>query len=130
MVVIMVTTKLTDELHTNFTSDCLNQYEAFKDGDIVKIIATLFRIEHVVLLENPVASKLKILSRIKVTAGEFYKRGNQVKAVKIYRKIHGYFNFGDAANNSLREDEASEDLKQSTEQFNALKLDLTNDMIY
>ena len=43
--------------------------------------------------------------KLKGTAGEFFKRGNQIKAAKIYQKINGYFNFGDVANNFLREDE-------------------------
>lgn len=123
MVVTMVTTKVTDKLHSNFTSDFLNQYEAFKDGDTVKFTATLFGVENTsYFYKNPVASKLEILSRLKATAGEFFKRGNHVKAAKIYQKINGYFNFGDVANNFLREDEASEEFKQSMDQLNTLKL--------
>lgn len=60
--------------------------------------------------------------RLKACAGEFFKLANQVKAAKIYQKINGYFNFGDVANNFLREDESSEEFKQSMEQLNALKL--------
>ena len=61
-VVTMVTTKVTEKLHTNFTSDFLNQYEAFKDGDTVKFTATLFGIDNTAYFyKNSVADKLKIL---------------------------------------------------------------------
>lgn len=122
-VVTMTTTKVTEKLHSNFTSDFLNQYEAFQDGDTVKFTATLFGIENTsYFYKNSAASKLEILMRLKTTAGEFFKRGNQVKAAKIYQKINGYFNFGDVANNFLREDEKTDEFKQSMDELNALKL--------
>jgi len=42
MVVSLTTTRVKDKLHTNFTTDFLNQYEAFKDGDTVKFTLSLF----------------------------------------------------------------------------------------
>jgi len=60
--------------------------------------------------------------KLKGIAGEFFKLGNHTKAAKIYQKVNGYFNFGDVANNFLREDELSEDFKQCMDQLNTLKL--------
>ena len=76
-VVTLTTTKVTEKLHSNFTSDFLNQYAAFSDGDTVKFTATLFGIENTsYFYKNSAASKLEILMRLKTTAGEFFKRGN------------------------------------------------------
>ena len=44
MVVTLTTTRVTDKLHTNFTSPFLNQYEVFNDGDTVKFTVSLFGI--------------------------------------------------------------------------------------
>lgn len=114
----MTTTKVTEKLHTNFTSDFLNQYEAFKEGDTVKFTASLFGIENTsYFYKNTVANKLVLLMKLKVTAGEFFKRGTLLKAAKIYQKVNGYFNFGDVANNFLREDETTDEFKESSEQL-------------
>ena len=123
MVVTMTTTKVKEKLHTNFTSDFLNQYEAFKEGDTVKFTVSLFGIENTsYFYKNKAADKLAILLRLKGTAGEFFKRGNLAKAAKIYQKVNGYYNFGDVANNFLREDEDSEEFKQTMNELNQLKL--------
>jgi len=37
-------------------------------------------------------------------------------------KVNGYFNFGDVANNYLREDESTDEFKDKYEQLNNLKL--------
>lgn len=123
MVVTLTTTRVKDKLHTNFTSEFLNQYEAFKEGDTVKFTVSLFGIENTsYFYKNPVAEKLSILQRLKGIAGEFFKRGNYTKAAKIYQKVNGYFNFGDVVNNFLREDEHSEAYKTTMDQLNDLKL--------
>ena len=89
MVVTMTTTKVKEKLHTNFTSDFLNQYEAFKEGDTVKFTVSLFGIENTsYFYKNKAADKLAILLRLKGTAGEFFKRGNLAKAAKIYQKVN------------------------------------------
>ena len=67
---------------------------------------TLYGIENTsYFYKNPADKKLEILLRIKGNAGEFFKRGNYSKAAKIYQKVNGYFNFGDVANNYLKEDQ-------------------------
>ena len=84
-VVTMTTTLVDEKLRTNFVSDWLNQYEAFKTGDTVKFTISLFGIENTsYFYKNVLADKLAILSRLKNTAGEFFKRGNSKKAAKIY----------------------------------------------
>ena len=76
-VVTMTTTLVEEKLRTNFVSDWLNQYEAFKAGDEVKFTISLFGIENTsYFYKNTLADKLAILMRLKVTAGEFFKRGN------------------------------------------------------
>ena len=62
------------------------------------------------------------MQRLKGIAGEFFKRGNLAKAAKLYQKINGYFNFGDVANNYLKEDESCEEFKQCMETLDGLKL--------
>lgn len=62
------------------------------------------------------------MQRLKGFAGEFFKRGNLAKAAKLYQKINGYFNFGDVANNYLKEDESCEEFKQCMVTLNGLKL--------
>lgn len=122
-VVTMTTTKIKEKLHTNFKSEFLDQYEAFKEGDIVTFTVTLYGVENTsYFYRNPVAKKLEILQRIKATAGEFFKRGNCAKAAKIYQKVNGYFNFGDVVNNFSKEDDSTEAYKGSMDQLNALKL--------
>lgn len=44
------------------------------------------------------------MQRLKAKAGDFFKLGNLSKASKLYQKVNGYFNFGDAANNHLKEE--------------------------
>lgn len=62
MVVTMDTTLVKEKLHTNFTSDFLNQYEAFKEGDHVKFTVSLFGIENTsYFYKNTAADKLAIL---------------------------------------------------------------------
>jgi hypothetical protein len=42
-------------------------------------------------------------------AGHFFKAGNYQKAAKLYQRINGYYNFGDAANNYQKEDDSTEE---------------------
>lgn len=85
MVVTLTTTRVKDKLLTNFTSDFLDQYAAFKDGDTVKFTVSLFGIENTsYFYKLPIAEKLANLLRLKGIAGEFFKLGNFTKAAKIY----------------------------------------------
>ena len=119
----MTTTRVKDKLHTNFKSEFLDQYTAFKEGDTVTFTISLFGIKNTsYFYKLPIADKLAYVTRLKVTAGEFFKVGNYKKAAKIYQKVNGYFNFGDTGNNYTKEDEESEHFKKTTEDLNALKL--------
>ena len=85
MVVTMTTTRIRDKLHSNFKSDFLDQYTAFKEGDTVKFTVSLFGIKNTsYFYKFPIAEKLAYVTRLKGTAGEFFKAGNQKKAAKIY----------------------------------------------
>lgn len=122
-VATMTTTRVKDKLHTNFKSEFLDQYTAFKEGDTVTFTISLFGIKNTsYFYKLPIADKLAYVTRLKVTAGEFFKAGNCKKAAKIYQKVNGYFNFGDTGNNYTKEDEESEHFKKTTEDLNALKL--------
>lgn len=48
--------------------------------------------------------KLAYVERLKGKAGDFFKQGNLTKASKIYQKVNGYYNFGDVANNYVKEE--------------------------
>lgn len=123
MVATMTTTRIKDKLHSNFKSHFLDQYTAFKEGDTVTFTLSLYGIKNTAYFYKfPIAEKLVYVTRLKVTAGEFFKAGNMKKAAKIYQKINGYFNFGDSGNNYSKEDEETEHFKTKTEEMNALKL--------
>lgn len=122
-VVTMITTRVKDKLHTNFVSDWLNQYEAFKEGDTVQFTVSLFGIENTsYFYKRLIADKLAYVQRLKQIAGEFFKRGNSKKAAKVYQKVNGYFNFGDVANNFRAEDESSDEYRRTMDELNQLKL--------
>jgi len=46
-----------------------------------------------------VADKLARVIYLKNVAGNFFKKGDYKKAAKLYQKINGFYNFGDANNN-------------------------------
>ena len=98
--VAVLTTKRIDRLQTNFPSSFLDQYKAFKDGDIAIFTVSLFGIENTsYFYKLLIADRLAYVRRLKETAGKFFKAGNFKKAAKIYQKINGYYNFGDTGNN-------------------------------
>lgn len=114
-VATMTTTRVKDKLHTNFKSEFLDQYTAFKEGDTVKFTVTLFGLKNTsYFYKLSIVGKLAYVTRLKVTAGEFFKMANHKKAAKIYQKINGYFNFGDTGNNFLKEDEESDEFKKTS----------------
>jgi hypothetical protein len=61
------------------------------------------------------------VNRLKATAGRFFKAGNYRKASKIYQRINGWYNFGDAANNYMKEDADSEEFKKDNTELMGLK---------
>ena len=123
MVATMTTTRIKDKLHTNFKSDFLDQYTAFKEGDTVKFTVSLFGIQNTsYFYKLSIAEKLAYVTRLKATAGEFFKAGNCKKAAKIYQKINGYYNFGDTGNNWKKEDEGSAEFHHNKFLLDQLKL--------
>jgi hypothetical protein len=76
----------------------------------VSFTVSLFGIENTsYFYKLTIANKLVYVRRLKETAGKFFKIQNFKKAAKIYQKINGYFNFGDTANNFMKEDTQSDD---------------------
>lgn len=113
-VVTLETTRVKDKLHSNFTSHFLDQYKLFKEGDKVRFTVSLFGCANTsYFYKLKVSAKLEYVQRLKKTAGEFFKLGNYMKAGKIYQKINGYYNFGDVANNFLKEDEEADWFKET-----------------
>jgi len=109
--VVQLTTTQVDKLRTNFPSDFLDQYAVFPEAANVpiKLTVALFGIQNTrYFYKFSVAQKLANVERIKATAGRFFKSGNLKKAARIYQRINGWYNFGDAANNYLKEDESCE----------------------
>lgn len=105
----MTTTRI-DKLHKNFASPFLDQYKAFKEGDLVKITCSLYSLKNTsYFYKLKVAEKLWYVERMKAKAGDFFKQGNLAKAAKIYQKINGYYNFGDVNNNYTKEEGADFD---------------------
>lgn len=110
-VAVLTTTRI-DKLHTNFPSQWLDQYKAFKEGDTVTFSVSLFGIENTsYFYKLLIADKLAYIRRLKATAGQFFKAQNFKKAAKLYQKINGYYNFGDTGNNFKKEDVDSEAFK-------------------
>jgi hypothetical protein len=105
-VAVLTTTRVKDKLHTNFVSDFLDQYTAFKEGDTVSFTVSLFGIANTsYFYKLLIAEKLAYVRRLKANAGRFFKEGNFKKAAKIYQKINGYYNFGDTGNNYQKEND-------------------------
>ena len=100
----MTTTKI-DKLHRNFASSFLDQYKAFSPGDTIVFTVSLYSISNTrYFYKLSVDEKLAYVLRLKAVAGEFFKQGNFVKSAKVYQKINGWYNFGDASNNFLKEE--------------------------
>jgi len=100
----MTTTKI-DKLHRNFTSAFLDQYKAFAPGDTVVLTVSLYSISNTrYFYKLSVEEKLAYVMRLKSVSGEFFKEGNFAKSAKVYQKINGWYNFGDASNNHQQEE--------------------------
>jgi len=80
----------------------------------VKITAALFGIGNTkYFYKYSVAEKLATVERLKAIAGDFFKMPNLKKAAKVYQRINGWFNFGDAGNNYLKEDAESQEFQET-----------------
>jgi hypothetical protein len=69
-----------------------------------------------------VAEKLEVVEQNKYTAGRFFKANNLRKAAKIYQRINGWYNFGDATNNYLKEDTTDKQWIETNDKLQSLKL--------
>jgi RecG-like helicase len=93
-------------LLTYFPNQYFDQYKLFKEGENVSMIMGLVWIsKDEYFYQQKVSRKLERIQHFKNVAGQFFKGGNFLKAAKIYQKINGYYNFGDANNNYQKEDE-------------------------
>jgi hypothetical protein len=130
----MTTTRL-EKLRTNFKGELFDQYDIFPEpavvteestkstGHVVKITAALFGISNTkYFYKYSVIEKLATVERLKAIAGDFFKVGNLKKAAKVYQRINGWFNFGDASNNYLKEDAESEEFKVTNEKLLGMKI--------
>ena len=128
-VAVLTTTRI-DKLHTNFPSEFLDQYKAFKAGDTVVFTVSLFGIENTsYFYKLNIADKLAYIRRLKDTAGRFFKAQNYKKAAKIYQKINGYYNFGDTGNNFQKEDVDSEHFKKCDADLGAEKVNCFSNLV-
>lgn len=83
-------------------------------GDTVVLTVSLFSISNTrYFYKLCVDDKLAYVHRLKAVAGEFFKQGNFAKSAKVYQKINGWYNFGDAANNYLKEEDDNFDTKNT-----------------
>jgi hypothetical protein len=125
-----LTTTRVDKLHTNFVSEFLDQYKAFKAGDLVTIVVSLYGIEHTsYFYKLTIAKKLEYVRRLKDTAGKFFKLQNFRKAAKIYQKINGYYSFGDTGNNFQKEDDSSDHFKKCDAELGAEKVNCFSNLV-
>jgi len=108
----LITTDIS-RLHNNFEWPLLNQYDKIKEGDKVSFTVTLVQhVDEQYFYMMKVGEKLAKIQKMKGIAGAFFKKQDYKKAAKIYQKINGYYNFGDATNNYSKEDEEAEEFKK------------------
>ncbi|TNV81229.1 hypothetical protein FGO68_gene13209 [Halteria grandinella] len=118
------------KLLSNFANEHFDQYKAFKIGDKVSFIIGLISTSHdVYFYQYTVQQKLDRVNHLKTVAGNFFKAGNFAKAAKLYQRINGYYNFGDAANNYQKEDEFSEEFQRINKELMALKVTCFNNLV-
>lgn len=64
---------------------------------------------------------------MKGIATDLFKKGNFLKALKVYGKVHSYFRTKDAKNNFQKEDETTEEFIRLTQDLDVInKTTLTN----
>lgn len=109
-----VVTNRVDKMTNNFSSGFIKK-EWF-DQEVPNDIKVIIHLEDFDKPETfyklPVEDKLKRIQTFKKIATDFFKAEQFKKACKMYQKINGYYNFGDANNNFLKEDETSEHFKR------------------
>ena len=122
-----VNTNRVDKVTNNFSTDLVKK-EWFKEDEENEIVITIHLedFDHPeAFFRLPVQEKVSRLLEFKRVATDFFKanhlKNNIKKACKMYQKINGYFNFGDADNNFLKEDEESEEFKKAYTELWAIK---------
>lgn len=120
--VAQVNTNRVDKMTNNFSSNFIKS-EWFSEGtnDIQVLIHLVDFDQPEIFYKLPINEKLERILKYKKVATDFFKAGLFKKACKMYQKINGYYNFGDANNNYLKEDEESEGFKKAYEELWALK---------
>jgi tetratricopeptide (TPR) repeat protein len=116
------------KLLSNFPNKYFDQHKLFKIGDKVSIVVALFSIStDIYFYQYTVQQKLDRVNHLKGVAGNFFKAGNYRKAAKLYQRINGYYNFGDAANNYQKEE--SEEFQRVNKELMALKVTCFNNLV-
>lgn len=108
-----VKTNRVDKMTNNFSQDLVKK-EWFRDDIENEIIVTMHLEDFdqpAAFYKTPVKEKYERLLSYKAVATQFFKKDEFKKACKMYQKINGYFNFGDANNNFLKEDEEDSEFK-------------------
>lgn len=118
-----IDTNRVDKLTNNFSSGFIKK-EWFKDDieNKISIWIHLVDFDHPeAFYKLPIEDKLKRIQAFKKVATDFFKANEFKKACKMYQKINGYYNFGDANNNFLKEDENSLHFKKCYDDLWGLK---------
>lgn len=108
-----IRTNRVDKMTNNFSQGFIKK-EWFDEGpnDIIVTIHLQDFDQPEAFYKLPIEEKLKRIQDYKKIATDFFKAEEYKKACKMYQKINGYYNFGDANNNYLKEDEESEHFKK------------------
>ncbi|CAI2361261.1 unnamed protein product [Moneuplotes crassus] len=113
-----IKTNRVDKLTNNFSDKLIDKswFDKNKEYEIVITIHLLDFDQPEAFFKLPIKQKVERLLDFKRIATDFFKatklKNHIKKACKMYQKINGYFNFGDANNNFLKEDEESEEFKK------------------
>jgi len=118
-----INTDRVEKLTNNFSSDFIKKEWFNEEGENnTEIMLHLIDYDQPeVFYKLPVKEKLDRIKEYKKIATDFFKAEKFKKACKMYQKINGYYNFGDANNNFLKEDENSDNFKSWHEELWGLK---------
>lgn len=109
-----IDTNKVDKLTNNFSSNFINKDWFRTEGEnSTKILIHLVDFDQPeAFYKLPIEEKLSRIQAFKKIAMDFFKAESYKKSCKMFQKINGYYNFGDANNNFLKEDENSEHFKK------------------
>ena len=105
-----INTNRVDKLTNNFSSDFIKKEWFNKEGENkIQIVIHLQDFDEPEAFNKlSIQDKLTRIQSFKKIATDFFKAEEFKKAWKMYQKINGYYTFGDANNNYLKEDETKE----------------------